>query len=362
MAECAILTKLLQFLGRQMRRSHWPFGYSCLPLMVSCSSTTNGWSLPTSIFEKDGYLNPYPIDYPAFTIAAEGVAAGRSSHFNYSLVVASYRLMLSHKIPLNENSIAKAVNYVVRAREIAGPRLLFGNGTRIINILHEYDSFNNLFAPAAVIRKEIGLGARAEDIWTFQGPAEIAPALKAIANSKGPTTIYVYAHGAGQRIRLSDVDLLDVSDLAKALKQRRDVWTNVLGDECDGVVTYLPSALQRLGVAVPSYILSSTPRGGMTRGSRLLNAISGTGTGSRAYFVDPSRLELEDLAKSQDFVLVWTPTQTQKRALERAWPFSSIAMSVDDTESYPEGVWELASYGVSSARRTPSVLAAASTI
>jgi len=294
--------------------------------------------------KADALSSLYPIGYPAFTLAAEDIAGDRSAHFNYSLVVATYRLMLAHKIPLNEKSIAKAVNYLVRAREIAGPRVLFGNGTRIINILHEYDSFNNLFAPGGVIRKEIGLGARAQDIWTFQGPAEIAPALKAIATSQGPTTIYIYAHGMGHSIRLSDFESLDLSQLAEALKQRGEAWANVLADECDGVVTYLPATLRRMGVEIPSYVLSATARGGMTRGSRLLNALSGTGTGTGTYFVDPNRLEFEDLAKSQDFVLVWTPTRAQKRLLDRAWPFPNRPINVDDAESYPAGVWELADY------------------
>jgi hypothetical protein len=269
------------------------------------------------------------------------VAGDRSPHFNYSLAVASYQMMLAHKIPLNDDSITKAVNYVVRAREIAGTRLLFGRGTRIINILHEYDSFNSLFAAGAVIRKEMGLGARAQDIWTFQGPAEIASALRVIANSKGPTTIYIYAHGIGQSIRLSDFESLDLSELAKAIKQRGAAWTNVLADECDGVVTYLPSALRQIGAEVPSYILSSTPRGGVTRGSQLLNAISGTGNGSGTYFVDPRKLELEELAMSQDFVLVWTPTLAQRRELEQVWPFPNLRIDVQDTAMYPTWVWEL---------------------
>jgi len=350
----AIFAGILQFLGAVMRPAchFWRLGtillfMSCIPMAQSpicyCADTGS---------------NPYPIGYPAFAFAAEDAAGERSPHFNYSLVVATYRLMTSHNIPLNEESIAKAVNYLLRAREIAGPRELFGKGTRIINILHEYDSFNNLFSPSAVIRKEIGLGARAQDIWTFQGSAEIALALKAISASHGPTTIYIYAHGMGDTIRVSDFESLEISELAQALKQRGDAWANVLADECDGVVTYLPASLRRMGVEIPSYILSSTQRGGIARGSRLLNALSGSGTGTGTYFVDPSKLEFEDLAKSQDFVLVWTPTRAQKRRLELAWPFRSMPINVDNAGSYPAGVWELARYRMNRGLEMQSALAA----
>jgi len=361
-AQWKLLTKMLQFRKPRGCPNYRRWECAGALFLMSCTPMSNGLSFSTWTPQRDTVLNSYPVDYPAFTIAAEDIAGDRSSHYNYSLVVASYRLMLSHRIPLSENSINKAVSYVLRAREIAGPRLLFGDGVRIINILHEYDSFDNLFAPAAVIRKEIGLGARARDIWTFQGPAEMDPALNAIANSKGPTTIYIYAHGMGQKIRLSDVESLDISDLATALKRRGHAWANVLADECDGVVTHLPAALQRIDSELPSYILSSTPRGGVTRGSRLLNAISGTGTGTGPYFVDPRKLEFEDLAKSQDFVLVWIPTQVQKKQLERAWPFPNMPMNVDDAESYPAGVWELANGRTSPLLRLQSALAAAGTI
>lgn len=334
----------------------------CIFLLMSCSPMAQKWPMCDCATPTDTLSNPYPIGYPAFSVAAEDVAGDRSPHFNYSLVVATYRLMVSHKIPLNEKSIAQSVNYLVRAREIAGPRVLFDNGTRIINILHECDAFNNLFAPGSVIRKEIGLGARAQNIWTFQGPAEVAPALKAIAASKGPTTIYIYAHGIGHTIRLSDFESLHLSELAEALKQRGEAWVNVLADECDGVVTNLPAALRRLGADIPSYIVSSTPRGAMARGSQLLNALSGTATGTGTYFVDPSRLEFEDLAKSQDFVLVWTPTRAQQRQLERVWPFPNMPMNVDDAESYPAGVWELADYRMTRGLEVRTALAAIRTL
>ena len=339
--------------------AQWAWTYWGISILMSCTPTTQKVPICDCAESRP---NPYPVGYPAFAFAAEDAAGDRSAHFNYSLVVATYRLMISHKIPLNEKSITQAVNYLLRAREIAGPRELFGNGTRIINILHEYDSFNNLFATGAVIRKEIGLGARARDICTFQGPAEIASALKAIATSRGPTTIYIYAHGIGNTIRLSDFESLDLSELAGALKQRGDAWANVLADECDGVVTYLPETLRRMGVEIPSYILSATQRGGIARGSRLLNALSGSGTGSGAYFVDPRKLEFEDLAKSQDFVLVWTPTRAQKRQLERAWPFPNRPINVDDSESYPAGVWELADYRMTSGLEGQRVLAALRTL
>ncbi len=360
MARRVILTQLLQPFGKGMVNRAW----ACwgIFLLMSCTPMTGELPICDCGSKADTHGNPYPIGYPAFTFAAQDAAGSRSSHFNYSLVVATYRLMMAHKIPLTEGSITKAVNYLVRAREIAGPRVLFGDGTRIINILHEYDSFNNLFAPSVVIRKEIGLGARAQDIWTFQGPAEITPALKAIATSRGPTTIYIYAHGVGNTFRLSDFESLQLSQLAEALKQRGDVWANVLADECDGVVTYLPATLRQLGVEVPSYILSATPRGGVARGSRLLNALSGTATGSDTYFVDPSKLEFEDLAKSQDFVLVWTPTRAQKRLLERAWPFPNRPIDVDDVESYPAGVWEIADYRMSPGLEARRSLAALRTL
>jgi hypothetical protein len=341
-AWCAIQFKLLEFLEILARphRSNW--ARLVILSLMSCRPIDTRYSFRDDAALRYEYAQSYPFGYPAFTVAVEQVAGDRSPHFNYSLAVASYQMMLSHKIPLDDKSIARAVSYVVRAREIAGPRLLFGKGTRIVNILHEYDSFNNLFAAGSVIRKEMGLGARAQDIWTFQGPTEITSALKVIANSRGPMTIYIYAHGIGQSIRLSDFESLELSELAKALKQRGDVWANVLADECDGVVTHLPSVLRQMGAEVPSYILSSTPRGGMTQGSRLLNAISGTGNGSGTYFVDPSRLEFEDLARSQDFVLVWTPTQAQRRQLERVWPFPNMRIDVQVAKVYPAWVWELA--------------------
>jgi len=342
-----------------MRKVHRT--WACWGIFILMSCTPIAQKLPICDC-AESRPNPYPVGYPAFAFAAEDAAGDRSPHFNYSLVVATYRLMISHKIPLNEKSITQAVNYLLRAREIAGPRELFGKGTRIINILHEYDSFNNLFAPGAVIRKEIGLGARAQDIWTFQGPAEIALALKAIATSRGPTTIYIYAHGIGSTIRLSDFESLDLSELAAALKQRGDAWANVLADECDGVVTYLPETLRRMGVEIPSYILSATQRGGIARGSRLLNALSGSGTGTGTYLVDPSKLEFEDLAKSQDFVLVWTPTRAQKRQLERAWPFPNRPINVDDAQSYPAGVWELADYRMTPRLEAQRALAAIRTL
>ncbi len=313
--------------------------------MASCT-TVNGRGLVSNDADRQlgTFVNAYPIDYPAFTIAAEDIAGSQSSHFNFSLVVASYRLMLSHNIPVNDASISKTVKYVIQARKVAGPRLLFGKGTRIINILHEYDSFNGLFAPTSVIRKELGLGARAEDIWTFQGPTEITLALRAIASSKGPLTVYIYAHAMGESFRLSDSASLSITELAVALKHRAGTWTNVLADECDGVITHLPAALREMNAELPSYIISSTPPGAMTRGSRLLNAISGTGTGTGTYFVDPSNLGLEDLAKSQDFVFLWTPTQAQTRQLEHAWPFPSRLMNIANAASYPAGIWELAQY------------------
>ena len=342
MAACAIQVKLLPFLHMWARRYRCRWARLAIALLMACCPVATRYSFPAGPLLQHEHAEFYPLGYPAFTLAVERVSGDRSPHFNYSLVVASYQMMLAHKIPLNDESITRAVNYVVRAREIAGPRLLFGNGTRIINILHEYDSFNNLFAAGAVIRKELGLGARAQDIWTFQGPAEIASALKVIANSKGPTTIYIYAHGIGQSIRLSDFESLELSDLAKAMKRRGDAWANVLADECDGVVTYLPTVLRQIDAEVPSYILSSTPRGGVTRGSQLLNAISGTGNGTGTYFVDPGKLELEDLARSQDFVLVWTPTQAQRRQLERVWPFPNLRIDEQNADAYPAWVWELA--------------------
>jgi len=339
---CAIRARLLHLLNVLARG--YRFVWVCLAtsLLMACCTIATQYSFPDGSALQYEHAESFPLGYPAFTLAVEQVAGDRSPHFNYSLAVVSYQMMLAHKIPLNDESIARAVRYVVRAREIAGTRLLFGKGTRVINILHEYDSFNNLFAAGAVIRKEMGLGARAQDIWTFQGPAEIASALKLIAKSTGPTTIYIYAHGIGQSIRLSDFESLELSELARAMKQRGQGWVNVLADECDGVVTYLPAVLRRMGAEVPSYILSSTPRGGVTRGSQLLNAISGTGNGSGTYFVDPRKLELEDLAMSQDFVLVWTPTMTQRRELERVWPFPNLRIDVLDTAMYPAWVWELA--------------------
>jgi hypothetical protein len=313
-------------------------------LVLSCGPVASRHSLVDGVPMPGNGAESYPIGYPAFGVAVERVVGDCSPHFGYSLAVASYRMMVAHHIPLTDQSITRAVNYVVHARKIAGPRQLFGNGTRVINILHEYDSFDNLFASNAVIRKEMGLGAQAQDIWTFQGPSEIAPALKTISNSKGPITLYIYAHGLGQTIRLSDSVSLELSELAKALKRRGPAWTNVLADECDGVVTYLPAALRQLGVEIPSYIVSATPRGGMTRGSRLLNALSGTGTGAGSYFIDPSKLEFEDLARSQDFVFVWTPTVAQRRQLERVWPFPNRPIDVQNADLYPSWVWELAAH------------------
>jgi hypothetical protein len=339
---CAIQAELLFSPAIPTRRNGclWPF--VAISLLMACRPTDVRHPFPDGSALRYERVESYPLGYPAFALAVEQVAGGHSPHFNYSLAVASYQMMQAHKIPLNEDSIIRSVKYVVLAREIAGSRLLFGKGTRIINILHEYDSFNNLFAAGAIVRKEIGLGARAQDIWTFQGPAEIASALKVIANSKGPTTIYIYAHGIGQSIRLSDIESLELSDLARAMKQRGGGWVNVLADECDGVVTYLPSVLREIGAEVPSYILSSTPRGGVTRGSQLLNAISGSGNGSGTYFVDPRKLELEDLAMSQDFVLLWTPTLGQRSELKRVWPFPNQRIDVQDDAVYPAWVWELA--------------------
>ena len=267
MAQRVIHTKLLRFFDVPMRKGRCIWACCGIFLLMSCTKVAQQFPIGDCALPTDTRPNAYPVGYPAFVLAAEDVAGDRSPHFNYSLIAATYRLMLSHKIPLNEASIAKAVNYLVRARVIAGPRVLFGDGTRIINILHEYESLNNLFSPGGIIRKEIGLGAQAQDIWTFQGPAEIASALKAIAMSKGPTTIYIYAHGIGQTIRMSDFESLHLSELAEALKQRGDAWVNVLADECDGVVTNLPEALRRIGADIPSYIVSSTPRGAMARGS-----------------------------------------------------------------------------------------------
>lgn len=342
MVVCAIQSELLPSPNALTRGYRCLWALLTLSLLMACCPIAARYSFPDGSALLYEHAESYPLGYPAFTLAVEQVAGGHSPHFNYSLAVASYQMMLAHKIPLNDETITRAVNYVVRAREIAGTRLLFGGGTRVINILHEYDSFNNLFAAGAVIRKEMGLGARAQDIWTFQGPADIASALKVIANSKGPTTIYIYAHGIGQSIRLSDIESLELSELARAMKQRGEGWVNVLADECDGVVTYLPSVLRQMGAEVPSYILSSTPRGGVTRGSQLLNAISGTGNGSGTYFVDPRKLELEDLAMSQDFVLVWTPTPGQRRELKQAWPFPNLRIEVQDNTVYPAWVWELA--------------------
>jgi hypothetical protein len=251
-------------------------------------------------------------------------------------------MMLSHNIPVTDASITHAVRYVLQAREIAGPRLLFGNGTQVVNILHEYDPFDGMFDAAAVIRKELGMGAQPQDIWTYQGPTEIAPALKTIANSRGPMTIYIYAHGSGHTFRVSDRESLQLTQLADALRRRGNAWTNVLADECDGVITYLPSELRGIGAEVPSYVVSSTARGAMARGSRLLNALSGTGAGTGTYFMDPRRPEFEDLARAQDFILIWTPTQSQKRQLERVWPFPNVRIDAQSAEVYPAWVWELA--------------------
>ena len=288
-------------LGRLERRVRGTVARLLTLLPLSCGSGTQLGSIADTAAPRGERASLFPIGYPAFDVAMERVAGNRSPNFNYSLAVASYQMMRWHGIALSDESIGRAVNYVLQAREIAGPRLLFGNGIRIINILHEYDAFDNLFAASAVIRKEIGLGARAEDIWTFQGPTEIASALRVIASSRGPTTIYIYAHGSGHTIRLSDAVSLELAELAKILARRGNAWLNVLADECDGVVTYLPSELRRMGAEIPSYVVSSTTRGGMARGSRLLNAISGTGTGTGPYVMDPRRLEFEDLARSQDF-------------------------------------------------------------
>ena len=328
--------------GMLNRRRRCVAAWLATLLPLSCGSITQLGSISDTAAPRGERASLFPVGYPAFDIAVEQVAGNRSANFNYSLAVASYQMMRWHGIALSDESIARAVNYVLQAREIAGPRLLFGNGTRIINILHEFDAFNNLFAASAVIRKEIGLGARSDDIWTFQGPTEMASALRVIASSSGPTTIYIYAHGSGHTIRLSDAVSLGLAELAEVLARRGNAWLNVVADECDGVVTYLPAELRRMGAEIPSYVLSSTPRGGMARGSRLLNAISGTGTGTGPYVMDPRRLEFEDLARSQDFVLIWTPTRAQRIRLEQAWPFPSVRIDVQNAEAYPAWVWELA--------------------
>jgi len=307
-------------------------------LVLGCGTAA---PLPTAATGHEEHTVHFPTGYPAFDLAVERAAANRSPNFGYSLAVASYQLLVSHGIVLNDATIAGAVSYVLKAREIAGPQVLFGNGTRVINVLHEYDSFNNLFGSAAVIRKELGLGARPENIWTYQGPSEIGPALRAIANTRGPLTIYMYAHGSGRTLRLSDRVSLQISQLAEALRLRGNDWTNVLADGCDGVVTHLPAELGRIGAEVPSYIVSSTPRGAMGRGSRLLNSLSGTGAGTGTYFMDPRRLEFEDLAETQDFVFIWIPTEAQRKQLQRAWPFRSVPIGVQ-ADRYPAWVWELA--------------------
>jgi hypothetical protein len=74
----------------------------------------------------------------------------------------------------------------------------------------------------------------------------------------------------------------------------------------------------------------------------LLNALSGTGAGTGTYFMDPRRPEFEDLARAQDFILIWTPTQSQKRQLERVWPFPNVRIDAQSAEVYPAWVWELA--------------------
>jgi hypothetical protein len=324
---------------RDFGRQCWLAASFALGLSVSCC-TPEIYGAVSAPREDSAAL--FPLGQPAFDIAVERLVGNRSAHFTYSLAAASYRMMLSHNIPVTDASITHAVRYVLQAREIAGPRLLFGNGTQVVNILHEYDPFDGMFDAAAVIRKELGMGAQPQDIWTYQGPTEIAPALKTIANSRGPMTIYIYAHGSGHTFRVSDRESLQLTQLADALRRRGNAWTNVLADECDGVITYLPSELRGIGAEVPSYVVSSTARGAMARGSRLLNALSGTGAGTGTYFMDPRRPEFEDLARAQDFILIWTPTQSQKRQLERVWPFPNVRIDAQSAEVYPAWVWELA--------------------
>ncbi len=139
MAQWVIFTQLLQCFEVQKRRDRRSWAGWGILILMACTPMAQKLPICDCGFKADTRANPYPIGYPAFAFAAEDAAGDRSPHFNYSLVVATYRLMISHNIPLNEKSIAKAVNYLLRAREIAGPRELFGNGTRIINILHEYD-------------------------------------------------------------------------------------------------------------------------------------------------------------------------------------------------------------------------------
>jgi hypothetical protein len=309
---------------------------------VACSPLTRHRSLDDAVAQRDERELSFLMNYPAFARALGRVPGQHSAHFDYSLAVASYHIMLSRQLMLSADNITRTVDYILRARAIAGPRPLFGNGTRIINILHEYDSFEHLFSATAIIKRERWLGAQPADIWTFQGPGEIRAALRLIARSKGPTTIYIYAHGVGQSIRLSDSESLELSALAGALAERGPNWTNILSDECDGVITYLPEQLRRFDAEIPSYIISSTPRGGISRGSRLLNAIVATTDATNHYTIDPRQLQFEDWAKSQDFVLIWTPTPTQRRLLERAWPFSGIHINEQVADTYPAGVWELA--------------------
>gem|GEM_PF-4501423 len=185
----------------------------------------------------------------------------------YSIALSVYRLLtqvVGRGPELKETDIAKALDFIMAERSKFQERVIIGKGITVININGE--DFN--MAPMLVREQITG----ADSIKSFKaGRDSIEDILEAIANSKGPLTIYFGMHGTRRGVYpllYYDKDnTLGPNDIYLALSKRGNLKeVNLLFEPClsykfaqivmDGLVWWRPES-ESLPVALTSSSINS---------------------------------------------------------------------------------------------------------
>jgi len=138
----------------------------------------------------------------------------------YSVSNAVYELLTFSNLRLSKQNIKKGLDLILILRSVLSvphpDNLMYGPNVTAINILHQDEEYRKERMETVQILARV----KPEQIKTFKGFEQKENALEAIRQSKGPTTIYIHAHGDGEGFSL---DSKEVSSQNTANDQKRPI-------------------------------------------------------------------------------------------------------------------------------------------
>ncbi|MBI2119452.1 MAG: hypothetical protein HYT97_07500 [Elusimicrobia bacterium] len=124
----------------------------------------------------------------------------------YSVANAVYELLTFSNLRFSKQNIKKGLDLILVFRRVLSlhvDNLIYRSNVTAINILHQDQEYRK----ESMETVQILAGVKPEQIKTFKGFEQKENALEAIRQSKGPTTIYIHAHGDGEGFSLDSKEV-----------------------------------------------------------------------------------------------------------------------------------------------------------